>query len=84
MNRIDDATELALKSVTQEPDLELGWWSVIRARVTAKKYADAIEALETLERDFGQALGPDALSKDPLFREFMLSAEYRGWFEGSG
>ncbi len=84
MNRIDDATELALKSVTQEPDLELGWWSVIRARVTAKKYADAIEALETLERDFGQALGPDALSKDPLFRDFMLSAEYRGWFEGSG
>ena len=84
MERIDDATELALKSVTQEPGLELGWWSVFRARVTAKKYADAIEALETLERDFGQALGPDSLSKDPLFREFMLSAEYRGWFEGSG
>jgi len=39
--------------------------------------------LETLENNFGQSLGPDALSKDPMFRKFMLSAEYRAWFEGS-
>jgi len=84
MDRVDDATALALKSVTQEPDLELGWWSVFRARVTAEEYDDAIEALQTLEKDFGHSLGPDALSKDPMFRQFMLSAEYRGWFEGSG
>ncbi len=83
MDRVDDATALALKSVSQEPDLELGWWSVFRARVTAEDYGDAIEALQTLEKDFGHSLGPDTLSKDPLFRKFMLSAEYRGWFEGS-
>ncbi len=83
MERIEDATDLALKSVSQEPDLELGWWSVFRARVTAENYREAIEALETLETDFGHSLGPDTLSKDPLFRNFMLSAEYRGWFEGS-
>ena len=84
MERVDDATALALKSVTQEPDLELGWWSVFRAQVTAEDYGDAIEALETLEQDFGHSMGPDELSKDPLFRQFMLSGEYRVWFEGSG
>ncbi len=84
MEQVEDAEALALKAVTQEPGLELGWWSVFRARVTAKNFGDAIEALETLESKFGHSLGPDALSKDPMFVEFMLSAEYRAWFEGSG
>ena len=82
MEQVEDAHSLAVKSVTQEPGLELGWWSVFRARVTAENYADAIEALEKLESDFGHSLGPDALTKDPMFRKFMLSSEYRAWFEG--
>ena len=84
MEQFEDAHALAVKSVTQDPGLELGWWSVFRARVTAENFADAIEALEKLENDFGHSLGPDALAKDPMFRKFMLSAEYRAWFEGSG
>ncbi len=84
MEQVADAHALAVKSVTQDPGLELGWWSVFRARVTAENFADAIEALEKLESDFGHSLGPDALAKDPMFRKFMLSAEYRAWFEGSG
>ncbi len=82
MEQFDLAHELAVKSVTQEPDLELGWWSVFRARVTAENFAEAIEALEELEKNFGHSLGPDALTKDPMFRKFMLSDEYRAWFEG--
>ena len=82
MEQFDLADELAVKSVAQEPDLELGWWSVFRARVTAENFAEAIEALEKLENDFGHSLGPDALTKDPMFRKFMLSDEYRVWFEG--
>ncbi len=84
MEQVADAHALAVKAVTQEPGLELGWWSVFRARVTAENFAEAIEALEKLEKDFGHSLGPDALTKDPMFRKFMLSAEYRAWFEGSG
>ncbi len=83
MDRVDDAHELAMKSVTQEPNLELGWWSVFRARVTAEDYAAAIEGLEILEDNFGHSLGPDALAKDPMFQKFMLSPEYRVWFEES-
>ena len=83
MERLEDAHSLAVKSVTQEPNLELGWWSVFRARVTAGDFAAAIEALEVLEDDFGHSLGPDELSKDPMFQTFMLSDEYRVWFEES-
>ena len=83
MGQIEEAHALAMKSVEQERDLELGWWSVFRARVTAEDYGSAIEALEVLEDDFDRSLGPDALSKDPMFRPLMLSAEYRTWFEES-
>jgi tetratricopeptide (TPR) repeat protein len=83
MGKVDEAHELAMKSVTQEPNLELGWWSVFRARVTAEDYVAAIESLEILEDEFGHSLGPDALAKDEMFKSFMLSAEYRVWFEES-
>lgn len=83
MGQVEEAHALAMKSVDQEPDLELGWWSVFRARVTAEDFGSAIEALEELENRFDRSLGPDALSKDPMFRPLMLSAEYRTWFEES-
>lgn len=83
MGEVDEAHALAMKSVDQEPNLELGWWSVFRARVTAEDFGSAIEALEELENRFDRSLGPDALSKDPMFRPLMLSAEYRTWFEES-
>lgn len=83
MDKVDEAHELAMKSVAQEPNLELGWWSVFRARVTAEDHAAAIESLEILEDEFGHSLGPDALAKDAMFQKFMLSAEYRVWFEES-
>ena len=83
MEKVEDAHALAVKSVTQEPNLELGWWSVFRARVTAGDFAAAIEALEVLEDDFGHSLGPDELSKDPMFQTLMLSDDYRVWFEES-
>ena len=83
MDKVDEAHELAMKSVTQEPNLELGWWSVFRARVTAEDFPAAIEGLEILEDNFGHSLGPDTLAKDPVYQKFMLSAEYRVWFEES-
>ncbi len=55
---------------------------MFRARVTAENFAEDIVALYKLENDFGHSLGPDALTKDPMFRKFMLSDEYRAWFEG--
>ena len=83
MGKTEEAHALAMKSVEQEENLELGWWSVFRARVTAEDYASSLEALEILEDRFGHSLGPDALSKDPMFKPLMLSAEYRTWFEES-
>jgi tetratricopeptide (TPR) repeat protein len=80
---VEQAHALAMKSITQDADVELGWWSLLRARTSAENYAEAIEALVKLEEDFGHSLGPDALSKDPTFRAFMLSDDYRKWFEGS-
>ncbi len=82
LGRAEDAIALAESSVTAEPDLELGWWAVLRSQVAARQYDQAVNALTKLEGDFGHSLGPDALGKDPSMQEFARSEQYRKWFEG--
>lgn len=82
MGQLENATEFATMAVSQEPELELGWWAVLRARVAGEQFADAVTALEKLASDFGHSLGPDELGKDPSMAAFVRSEEYRLWHEG--
>lgn len=79
MGQIEDAIAYADKSVEQEPDLELGWWAVLRAQVAGNNFAAAITALDKLAADFGHDLGPEALAKDPSLKQFSETSEYRAW-----
>ncbi|MBT8098250.1 MAG: hypothetical protein KJO82_00800 [Gammaproteobacteria bacterium] len=81
MGQVEDALAFANKSVEQEPELELGWWAVLRAQVAAGNNAAAIASLDTLSTTFNHDLGPEALSKDPSLKEFARTAEYRGWHD---
>lgn len=81
LNRLEDSIRYAERSVTEEPGLELGWWAVLRARVAAGQYEQAVDALDRLEDGFGHSLGPEALGKDPSMQEFARSEAYRQWFE---
>lgn len=80
MGDVTDAVELADAAVTLEPDLELGWWAVLRARVAAGDFDAAVPALDRLERDFGHTLDPEALSKDPGLARFVGSQAYGDWY----
>ena len=80
MGELDNALLFAEKSVEQEPDLELGWWAVLRAHVAAGNYDTAIPALDQLVNQFGHSLGPEALAKDPSLQRFSRSAEYQNWY----
>lgn len=80
MGKLEDASALADKALTQEPNLELGWWAALRARVAAGNNVDAVLALEHLKTEFGHTLDPDALAKDPTLARFARSDEYRNWF----
>ena len=79
MKRPDEADVLALKAVDQEPTLELGWWSVLRAKAAMGQYDEAVRALDKLERDFGHELGPDKLNREADLRGLVRSAEYQSW-----
>ena len=79
MGNLDDAVTFAEKSVELEPELELGWWAVLRAQVAAANYEAAVRSLGQLTGRFGHALGPDALGKDPSLKGFSESDEYRDW-----
>lgn len=84
MGQLEDALAYAVKSVEQEPGLELGWWAVLRAQVAANDYAAAVEALGQLTGQFGHTLDPDALAKDPSLKQFSESTEYRDWYAANG
>lgn len=84
MGDVDDAVAYAAKSVQQEPDLELGWWAVLRAQVAAGDFAAAVDALGQLTGQFGHTLDPAALAKDPSLKQFSESSEYRDWYAANG
>ena len=79
MGDADSANKYADEAVTTEPGLELGWWSALRARLTLAQYDRAVEALQTLERDFGHALGPAELEGQKGFEGLLASDAFKGW-----
>ena len=81
MRDVEAAAEHAERALELENDLELGWWSALRARVAVENYAAAVEALNRLENDFGHDLDPDALAKDRSLARFLASPEYSAWLE---
>lgn len=79
MQNAEAALAHAERAVELESDLELGWWSALRARTATGDYAGAVAALTTLEDRFGHKLEPEALAKDRSLARFTESAEYQQW-----
>jgi len=77
----DDAEKFAVEATTDEPTLELGWWSLLRVRSSMENYAGAIEALTQLEENFGHRLDEAKLRRDRFrgFAELVSSQEFRDW-----
>ena len=63
MNELEDSEKFAVQATEAEPSLEVGWWSLLRARTRAGDYSGATEALTRLEVDFGHSLDPATLRR---------------------
>jgi len=79
LGNMEQAQEFALSATQAEPDLELAWWALLRARTAAGNYAGAIEAMEQLEERFGQLLIPQKLRRDRFLRVLIDQQEYKDW-----
>jgi len=75
------AASHANRAVELEPELELGWWSALRARAALADYPGCIEALDKLSGDFGHALERDALARDRSLGGLVSSPEFAAWIE---
>lgn len=73
------AQEFALSATQVEPTLELGWWTLLRARTAAQNYSGATEALSQLEDRFGYLLIPQKLQRDRFLRILIDQQEYKDW-----
>jgi hypothetical protein len=80
LGNTEEALTFAAEAVELEPGLELGWWSVLRARTALDKFAEAVLALDVLEKQFGYTLSPQAFDKDPTMVALLRSKEYEDWY----
>ncbi len=81
LGQTEDALAYAQQANTLEPELELGWWSLLRASVAAEQYQQSTLALSRLEDEFGHRLDRAAFEKDPAFGRFLASPEFSAWSE---
>ena len=84
LGKPDDAEKFAVEATLDEPTLELGWWSMLRARSSTENYAGTIEALTQLEDKFGHRLDEAKLRRDKFrgFTQLVGSQEYKDWRAG--
>lgn len=73
------ARAFALSATQVEPELELSWWALLRARTAAEDYEGATEAMTQLEERFGHLLIPQKLRRDPFLKILIDQQEYKDW-----
>ena len=74
-----DAETYAQQATEAEPTLEVGWWSLLRARTAAEDYAGATAAMARLEDDFGRTLNAQKLSRDRFLKVLVDKPEFLAW-----
>lgn len=77
----ENAQAFALSATQAEPGLELGWWTLLRARTAAQDYTGATEAMTQLEERFGHLLIPQKLRRDRFLKILIDQQEYKAWRE---
>ena len=76
------AQGFAVTATEVEPELELSWWTLLRARTAAADYAGATVALTALEDRFGHLLIPQKLRRDRFLKALIDQQEYKDWRAG--
>jgi tetratricopeptide (TPR) repeat protein len=79
LGNMEQAGEFALSATQAEPDLELTWWSLLRALTAAGDYAGATEAMTQLEERFDHLLIPQKLRRDRFLKVLIDQQEYKDW-----
>ncbi len=82
LGEMQRAEEYALSATQVEPDLELGWWSLLRARTAAGDYVGATEAMTQLEDRFEYLLIPQKLRRDRFLKVLIDQEAYKDWRAG--
>ena len=79
--KLEEAETFAVAATTNEPQVELGWWSLLRVRTAAQDYQGALEALTYLEDNFGHRLDARKLRRDKFraFTKLASSQEFKDW-----
>ena len=75
----DNAIAAANRGIRIEPELASNYWILVTAYNRTKRFDRLIDAAGRLRRQFGLDLKPAAFEKDPDYKEFVRSVEFRRW-----
>lgn len=81
MGNAQEAAIYADAALDREPTLELAWWSALNARAELTDFDGCVEALQTLEHEFGHTLGRDTLQKNRSYAQLLQSGAFKTWLE---
>jgi len=84
LGNAEEAEQYAVQATQNEPALELGYWSLLRALAAAENYAGATEVMTKLEDNFGHRLDEAKLRRDryQAFVGLAESQEFKDWRAG--
>jgi hypothetical protein len=82
MDKAQESAAQAKHAIEIEPEYEYAYLSLLNAQVEQKKYAQAVNTAEILEKRFSYDLNPQSLAENEFFAGFIESGEYRGWKGG--
>ncbi len=75
----DHAIDAANRGARIEPELASNYWILVTAYNKTRRYDKLIDTAGRLRRQFGLNVTPAAFEKDPEYKEFVRSAEFRRW-----
>lgn len=81
LGKTEEAASYALTATQDEPTLELGWWSLLRARARAGDFEGALEPMAYLEDNFNKRMDEAKLRRDQFgaFIKLAESDEFQKW-----
>lgn len=81
MGNAEEAAAFADQALEFEPELELGWWSALSARIELADFKGSVEILQKLESDFGHELTAEKLKKNRQYAQLLSTPEFQSWVE---
>jgi hypothetical protein len=77
------AEQAARSVVTQMPDLQEAWWTLVTVQLQRGDHAGVVPTLDAMKERFSLTFSRDAMATQPIYEAFLRSPEFEAWWAKS-